>query len=117
MENTKLSAMVAATEDPRAIVSFRAADVQGKGVILAAGDEVEFAVVTGGKPGELMAKSIARTKEAPKADEGYTSGRFKLGSAQQTKFAKGPDGTRGFAAGRGKPIAANGSGGGGEVGA
>ena len=55
--------------------------------------------------------------EAPKADEGYTSGRFKLGSAQQTKFAKGPDGTRGFAAGRGKPIAANGSGGGGEVGA
>ena len=46
-----------------------------------------------------------------------TSGRFKLGNAQQTKFAKGPDGTRGFAAGRGKPIAANGSGGGGEVGA
>ena len=40
MENTRLSAMLSATEDPRAVVAFKAGDVQGKAVILAAGDEV-----------------------------------------------------------------------------
>ena len=40
VENTRLSAMLSAKEDPRAVVAFKAGDVQGKAVILAAGDEV-----------------------------------------------------------------------------
>ena len=40
VENTRLSAMLSAKEDPRAVVAFKAGDVQGKVVILAAGDEV-----------------------------------------------------------------------------
>jgi hypothetical protein len=38
--STRLSAMLSATEDPRAVVAFKAGDVLGKATILAAGDEV-----------------------------------------------------------------------------
>ena len=105
MENTRLSAMLSAKEDPRAVVAFKAGEVQGKAVILAAGDEVEFAVVPGAKPGELVAKCVSRTKEAPnpEGERQYSSLRGKLLAkgqtapmAPQSKFAKGPDGTRGF---------------------
>ena len=58
------------TSRPRGTVGFKLADVQGKGVVLGAGDEVEFVVVPGaqgaGQWGELLARCVARTKEARK---------------------------------------------------
>jgi hypothetical protein len=74
-------------------------------------------VVPGAKPGELVAKCVSRTKEAPRpeGERQYSSLRGKLLAkgttapmAQQSKFAKGPDGTRGFGPPgfdrRGKPL-------------
>ena len=54
--------------------------MQGKAIILAAGDEVEFVIVTGAKPGELVAKCVGRTKEAPRpeGERQYSSLRGKL---------------------------------------
>ena len=49
---------------------------------------------------------MTRTKEAPKPEERVYQRRSLVSTREATRFAKGPDGTKGFAAGRGKPIAA-----------
>ena len=66
-------------------------------------DEVEFSICVNSVSGEETAKRMRRTKEAtiPVNDRKYKA----VGEKVVTfLLAKGPDGTRGFAAGRGKAI-------------
>ena len=65
------------------------------------------------KTGEVSARSIRVTKEAPKAAERQLW--VKREPAERTnviRYAKGPDGTRGFTVGRGRPLGDAGGGGG-----
>ncbi|KAK9825992.1 hypothetical protein WJX74_003805, partial [Apatococcus lobatus] len=103
-------------------IFFHASAVEGE-VTLRVGDEVTFIVLDGGKNKELVACKIVRTKEAPPAPEKEVAkppkeliaetnpnrmvftGTAKPGAGkgnQVVRLARGPDGTRGFAPGRGK---------------
>ncbi len=77
---------------------------QEAGVTLGVGDEVEFIVVVA--PNGLCARSVKRTKEAPKRPEPTRWEPTRDPTRAQTRFARGPDedGGRGFAAGRGRPL-------------
>ena len=93
-------------------VVFYSADVAEKGVELGEFDEVELVLGHNLKTGEISARHIKVTKEAPKAKQGQ--GWVKKSIEARTnviRYAKGPDGTRGFAGGRGRPIAAAAGGG------
>jgi len=76
-------------------------------VELFVGDEVEFVVAVNPK-GDLTAKNVVRTKEAPKAAERSSWVRREVTQRQVTRYAKGPDGTRGFAVGRGRALVTEG---------
>ena len=81
---------------------------------LCTGDEVDFVLGTNTKTGEVSAKQIVVTKEAPKAPERSQWVKKELSERTNIiRYSKGPDGTRGFAAGRGRPISAADGGGGG----
>ncbi len=77
---------------------------QEAGVTLGVVDEVEFIVVVA--PNGLCARSVKRTKEAPKRPEPTRWEPTRDPTRAQTRFARGPDedGGRGFAAGRGRPL-------------
>ena len=89
-------------------VIFYSADVaDAKAVSLATGDEVECVLAHHPKTGEVAARMIRRTKEAPKPPERQQWVKRELSERTNViKYAKGPDGTRGFAIGRGRPVAA-----------
>jgi len=53
---------------------------------------------------QLVARRVRQTKEALEAEPAEYVKR-QINPAKQTRFAKGPDGTRGFGIGRGKPLA------------
>mmetsp|Transcript_7075 Transcript_7075/g.26024 ORF Transcript_7075/g.26024 Transcript_7075/m.26024 type:complete len:862 (-) Transcript_7075:135-2720(-) len=67
------------------------------------GDEVEFAICKSPTSGQEMGRKIRRTKEAPVP---VNDRKYKANGDKLVTFvlAKGPDGTRGFAAGRGRPL-------------
>ena len=89
-------------------VVFYAADVAEKDVTLSTGDEVEMVLAANTKTGEVSGKQIRRTKEGPKAPERAMWVRKELTARTNIiRYSKGPDGTRGFAAGRGRPIVAS----------
>ena len=74
--------------------------------MLSAGDEVECILALNPKTGEISARALRVTKEAPKAPERQQKW-VKREPAERTnviRYAKGPDGTRGFTVGRGKPV-------------
>jgi len=88
-------------------VNYFTEDVEG-GIELNSGDEVEFIVVFDMKTKSNTARQIRRTKAAPDPGERPASKIFR-GERKKDSLvtAKGPDGTRGFAAGRGRPIPAS----------
>ena len=89
-------------------VVFYAADVAEKDVTLSTGDEVEMVLAANTKTGEVSGKQIRRTKEGPKAPERAMWVKKELTARTNIiRYSKGPDGTRGFAAGRGRPIVAS----------
>ena len=93
-------------------VVFYSGDTDAKDTELNENDEVDFVLGHNLKTGEISARHIKVTKEAPKP---IATKWVKKSIVERTNvivYAKGPDGTRGFAAGRGKPIAATGGGGG-----
>ena len=62
------------------------------------GDEVTFMAAVNPKNGELTAMRVVRTKEAPKPPEREEwTRKAVLDPSQVTRYAKGPNGTRGFA--------------------
>ena len=112
-------------------VFFHGSEVEGN-VTLAEGDEVEYSVslpAAGSSSKEPAARKVVRTKEAPKPERPkFTNTKLSGGSSTNlqsggtdsdserpastvftaaTTFinAKGPDGTKGFAMGRGKGLA------------
>ena len=90
-------------------VVFFTPDSADKDVTLGTGDEVDFVLGVNLKTSEISAKQIVVTKEAPKAPE--RAQWVKKDLAERTniiRYSKGPDGTRGFAMGRGRPIVADG---------
>jgi len=68
------------------------------------GDEVEFALCFDPKTLQLVARRVRVTKDSNESD-GTEYTKRQVDPAKMTRFAKGPDGTRGFAIGRGKPLA------------
>ena len=59
------------------------------------------------RTGEITGKAIQRTKEAPKPPERAQWVKKELSERTNIiRYSKGPDGTRGFAMGRGRPISA-----------
>ena len=88
-------------------VIFYSADVVDKDASLSTGDEVECVLAIHPKTGEVAARMIKVTKEGPKAPERAQWVKRELSARTNViQYAKGPDGTRGFAVGRGRPIAA-----------
>lgn len=86
-------------------VVFYAADVAEKDVTLCTGDEVSCVLGANPKTGEVAGRQIRVTKEAPKAPERHQWVKKELKERTNIiHYAKGPDGTRGFAIGRGRPI-------------
>ena len=86
-------------------VIFYTADAAAKDANLATGDEIECLLAVHPKTGEISARQIYVTKEAPKAAP--KAQWVKKEAHERTniiRYAKGPDGTRGFAMGRGRPI-------------
>ena len=53
----------------------------------------------------MSAREIKITKEAPKAPERTEWVKRDIDPSKITRYAKGPDGTKGFAMGRGRPLA------------
>eukprot|EP00898_Chlorokybus_atmophyticus_P007037 jgi/Chlat1/7334/Chrsp59S06970 len=71
------------------------------GVHLREGDEVEFIPVQTNKSTDKLARKVRRTKEAPPSPEPPPREKMKF-EGSSTRITKGPDGTKGFGAGRGK---------------
>ncbi|KAK9863692.1 hypothetical protein WJX84_003816 [Apatococcus fuscideae] len=105
-------------------IFFHSTAVEG-GVTLRVGDEASFIILDRGKLKELVACKIQRTKEAPPAADKEAAkpvkelvaetnpnrmvfvGAAKPGAGkgnQVVRLARGPDGTKGFAPGRGKNL-------------
>jgi len=91
-------------------IFFHVSEVQG-GAPLVVGDRVEFTVATNPKTGELNGRHVVRTKEAPPRPERptrrpaeETARRAPAALVAQVHQPLMPDGTRGFAFGRGKGL-------------
>ena len=86
-------------------VSFSLSDVlvdpdrKSASVRVSVGDEVSFCLCAEPQSQQLVARRICQTKAA---EETPREKQRQVDPAKMTRFAKGPDGTRGFAAGRGR---------------